>query len=73
MSADDRRAGRLHVKPTCPECGTQLTPGGVALGCVPGGGGVTIPLPAYCADPQCRRDRDEAAIARAIAAGVIEP
>jgi hypothetical protein len=46
--------------------------GGFAIGCGPAGS-VDIPLPAWCADEQCRRERDEAAMARAIERGVIDP
>lgn len=55
----------------CQHCGTPLTKGGYALACGPGGG--RIKLPDYCADRECAKARDDAAIARAIAAGIIDP
>jgi hypothetical protein len=46
--------------------------GGVALIC--GYGGLQrLRQPSYCGDPDCQQKRDEAAIARAVAAGVINP
>lgn len=67
------RPAVIRVAPTCPHCGNVLTPGGVAMVCAAGGKGGTRTLPGYCADRQCARDRDDAAIAHAIAAGVINP
>lgn len=55
----------------CQHCGNPLTAGGTAILCGPGGG--RMKLPDYCSDPDCRRDRDEKALARAIADGVIDP
>jgi hypothetical protein len=49
-----------------------MTPGGAAIACGPEGS-VKIPLAPYCADPACREARDEAAIAKMIEAGVIDP
>lgn len=58
--------------PPCPHCGTPLTPGGYALACGSGGKSARIPLPATCTDRDCPQQRDNAAIERAIAAGVID-
>lgn len=55
----------------CPDCGGPLKLGGYALACGPTGG--RIKLPDYCASRECARARDDAAIARAVAAGVIDP
>ena len=57
----------------CENCGEPLTPGGVAIACARGGKSATIKLPAYCANPACRRERDEQAIQDAIARGVVDP
>lgn len=58
----------------CSRCGGELVED-VAL-VNTGHGCIEMPLPAYCPDAQCRRqgqaERDEAAIAKAIAAGVID-
>ena len=45
--------------------------GGTAILCGPAGG--SLALPPYCPSPTCRKARDEAAIARAVAAGIIDP
>lgn len=63
---------RVRYAECCQHCGNPLTPGGVALACGPGGG-ARIKLPDYCADADCRRERDERAMADAIARGVIDP
>jgi hypothetical protein len=49
-----------------------MTPGGAAIACGPSGS-VKIPLPDYCADRECQEQRDEAALAKMIEAGVIDP
>jgi hypothetical protein len=58
--------------PDCPHCGNPMTPGGAAIACGPDGS-VKILLAPYCADPACREARDEAALMKMIAAGVIDP
>lgn len=57
----------------CPDCGKPMKAGGVALACGPRGQSATIRLPDYCNDQQCKRDREEAVIQRAIERGVIDP
>jgi hypothetical protein len=66
------RPAPIQVSPTCPHCGTVLTPGGYAIVCSEAGG-ARLPLPGHCASRECRTNRDEAAIADAIAKGVILP
>lgn len=56
----------------CPHCKREMVSGGYATACTKTGS-VSIALPSYCANPSCRADRDAAAIAKAIAAGVIDP
>lgn len=57
----------------CPSCGQPMSSGGFALACGRGGQSARILLPAICTDRACRAARDEAAMAKAIAAGVILP
>jgi hypothetical protein len=66
------RPAPIVVAPTCPACGNPLTPGGSAFLCSDTGG-KRVALPSYCADRQCQIDRDEAAVAKAIASGLIDP
>lgn len=66
-------SGQANYRPCCPHCGNPLSRGGVAVACGPRLTSTTIPLADYCADADCRRARDEAAIAKAVAAGVIDP
>jgi hypothetical protein len=65
----------VDERPACPRCGGPMN-AGVAFLCGPDGG-AGLPLPARCIDPECTRAdqkaRDEAAIERAIAAGIIDP
>lgn len=67
----ERLEPRLQVKP-CPACGQPMTKGGVAIVCGPRDSGA-LPLPDYCSSRDCQRARDQAAIDRAVAAGVIDP
>ena len=55
----------------CRHCGTPLE-GGTAFVCMPGGGG-QVQLPKRCPSADCQRQRDEAALADAIARGIIDP
>lgn len=57
---------------TCPTCGGPLTEGGTAFLCAPGGGR-QLATPSYCPSKECRKARDDAAIARAIESGLIDP
>lgn len=65
----------IDERPVCPRCGGRMN-AGVAMVCGPGVSG-SIELPPVCASETCRvtgqRERDDAAIAKAIAAGVIDP
>jgi hypothetical protein len=56
----------------CSHCGNPMEPGGAAIACAPSGS-VKVPLPPYCADRACQEARDEAALAKMIEAGVIDP
>lgn len=57
----------------CPDCGAEMQPGGVALACGGKAGSVRIQLPPFCTSRRCRSEKDAAAVARAVAAGVIDP
>lgn len=68
------------VDERCSRCdGPMEEDAGFAIVCGPDGAGGMIDLPVVrrCADEDCRRavqaERDEAAIARAVASGVITP
>lgn len=69
------REVEFDERPRCPRCGGPMDQR-FALACGRGGFSEQIPLPPSCADRECGRagqaERDEAAIARAIAAGVID-
>lgn len=67
------RPSPITATPTCDRCGTPLPAvAGIAILCGPGGGGVALRTPlGPCQDPDCRRERDEEAIARAVASGLI--
>jgi hypothetical protein len=47
--------------------------GGFALACRSGNESTSIPLPPWCPSQECREQRDEDALERAIHAGVIDP
>lgn len=61
----------------CPDCDQPMTSGGkgVAFLCGPGAPGVVdLPeSPPRCVNPVCIKARDEAAMQRAIDAGIIDP
>lgn len=65
----------IDERPACPRCGAPMN-ASAGFAC---GRGFSVPfeLPPTCTNAECRkagqRERDEAAIARAIAAGVIDP
>lgn len=65
----------VDERPRCSRCGGPMN-AGRAIVTLPRGC-QSLDLPATCSDPECRRrgqkERDEAAIARAIADGVIDP
>lgn len=65
------RPAAIVVAPTCPHCGNPMQGGQAAIACFPNGKAMTLPLPPTCNDPDCHRARDEAAIARGIASGLI--
>lgn len=67
------RPAPIKTSPVCPHCGNPITPGGYALVCNTRGRSTTVQLPNFCTNRQCRSDRDDAAIAKAIADGVIDP
>jgi hypothetical protein len=56
---------------TCPHCGGPLTPCVAFLtsedGCE------RVELPGYCPSAECQKARDDAAVARLIERGVIDP
>lgn len=59
---------------TCPDCGGPLPKPATAILCLGGGQGGTLELPpGPCRSPECRQARDDAALADAIARGVIDP
>jgi hypothetical protein len=74
---DDPEAGftivvrRASLMPACPRCGEPMKAGTALLNV--GGRCEPLDLPPSCDSLACRRGRDEEAIARAIAAGVINP
>lgn len=63
----------MTTGPACPDCGLPMEFGGVALACGPHNKSVRVELPPWCSSVRCRSDRDAAAIAKAVATGVIDP
>lgn len=68
-----------HELHPCPRCGRPMV-ASYAMGCLPGGKSVEVPLGYACANQDCaaaeRREHDERdrlAIARAVERGVIAP
>jgi len=61
----------IDERPPCPRCGEPMN-ASVALVNL-GGRCESLQLPPMCTSAECQRGRDEDAIARAIAAGLIDP
>lgn len=61
----------IDERPPCPRCGEPMIAGAALVNL--GGRCEPVELPPWCTSQECQRTRDEDAIARAIAAGVIDP
>lgn len=61
----------IDERPPCPRCGEPMNAGRALLNF--GDRCEELELPPTCTSRECHRQRDEEAIARAIAAGVIDP
>jgi hypothetical protein len=65
------RESRAKATQICPHCGGPMTCGAALVTSKDSCG--VFQLPAQCLSKACREARDDAAIARAVEAGVIDP